>query len=113
MGNAVPQDKNKAVNETVLINLLKDLSSLCIWQKYYTGEVKKDYENLESDVPQMHTLKLYAPLHLNLHTQLSNPSRHAQTATVQIISDVTFLYIYLFKSPRSWLNVCGYPWSMN
>lgn len=60
-----------------------------------------DYENLESDLPQMHTLRLYAPLHLNLHTQLSNPSRRTQTVTVQLISDVTFLHIHLFKSPRS------------
>lgn len=40
-----------------------------------------DYENLESDLPQMHTLKLTAPLYLNSHTQ-GNPSRHAQTVTV-------------------------------
>lgn len=42
MGNAVPQDKNKAVNETVLINLLKDLNSLCISQKYHTEVIKMD-----------------------------------------------------------------------
>lgn len=58
-----------------------------------------DYENLESDLPQMHTLKLTAP-YLNSHTQLSNPSRRAQTVTVQLISDLTFLHIYPFKPPR-------------
>lgn len=42
MGNAAPQDKNKAVNETVLINLLKDLNSLCISQKYHTEVIKMD-----------------------------------------------------------------------
>lgn len=88
MGNAVPQDRNRAVNETVFINLLKKLNNLRIKlkkkkkRKHRIGVVKIDYENLEMDLTQMYMLKLTASPHPKLHIQLSNPCRHAQTTNL-------------------------------
>lgn len=50
MGNAAPQDRKRAENETGLINFLKKLNVLLICKKYCVTFIKVDCEDWESDL---------------------------------------------------------------